>query len=169
MGPQTVVTMLCVLIFRFSNYALNVVGQISIPSASFSFPDGFGVGDASSLLTDANAYYNSSYSSVDMTSPYGNINYTCGRVVHIDKVRMVAKAAGQVASFNTSFTFSFLDTDPVSSGYGMAFTFAASPIIGPGQSRIMSDPGMCTFDVEDQSPSNRVFAVKFASSRYSSS
>ncbi|KAG0588199.1 hypothetical protein KC19_2G224400 [Ceratodon purpureus] len=90
---------------------------------------------------------------------------SCGRLLFEDKVRMKDSASGEVASFNTSFTFKisglnfYVDPDfGVVHGDGLAFTFAKN------DSLLGQDAGssLCLLkEPLNGKPSNRVFAVEF--------
>ncbi|KAG0580160.1 hypothetical protein KC19_4G152300 [Ceratodon purpureus] len=167
MYPEVVVVMVW-LVFLIPDEAL--VASQAQASSGFNYP-AFPVKDGS-ILALGNAVFNSSVQSYDMTSEqmwvpgYNVSTYSfCGRVMHKDKVRMVDKASGKVASFSTSFTFSFRSGNIYDCGHGMAFTFAATPNTSVLEATNRSTYGMCVFDYLDTRESNRVFAVKFGSQR----
>ncbi|KAG0619625.1 hypothetical protein M758_4G153000 [Ceratodon purpureus] len=163
-----VVVVMVWLVFLIPDEAL--VASQTQASSGFYHP-AFPVEDGS-ILALGNAVFNSSVQSYDMTSEqmwvpgYNVSTYSfCGRVMHKDKVRMVDKASGKVASFSTSFTFSFRSGNIYDCGHGMAFTFAATPNTSVLEATNRSTYGMCVFDYLDTRESNRVFAVKFGSQR----
>jgi len=117
----------------------------------------------------SDASYNADYASYDLNVS-GNVSskaaYTsCGRILWKDTVRM--RAGTKVASFNTSFTFTFdvldLATDPSYCGDGIAFTFVRYNNFTNVEYDQRRGGGLCLLDFHDTSPANRVFAVEFDS------
>ncbi|KAG0612357.1 hypothetical protein M758_6G021200 [Ceratodon purpureus] len=84
--------------------------------------------------------------------------HRCGRIRYKNRIRMVDRGSGRVASFNTSFTFEFQGHGK----YGLALTFVSSADLADVES---TDRwyGMCAFDAADTRPSNNAFAVTFDS------
>ncbi|KAG0582652.1 hypothetical protein KC19_3G075300 [Ceratodon purpureus] len=145
---------------------LAVLCCVEAQNTSFSFPSF--LADDGSITQVEDVSFNGSLESYDVNYNAfvtGNQEQRCGRVLYKDRVRMVDKKLARAASFNTSFTFSFLQTNPKFNicGSGMVFTFTGSSDFTATQ-KSRRGKGMCTFNPDDKDASNRVFAVKFDSS-----
>ena len=137
-------------------------GQVNTSFSFLSFP-----ADDGSVLKVEDVSYNGALESFDLNRrayATGLLDQECGRLLYKDKVRMVDRRSGRSASFNTSFTFAFLQPNVNSSscGAGMAFTFVPGTSITPAEDK-RKGKAMCAFDNTDHSESNRVLAVKFDS------
>lgn len=153
---------LLVLILVCDRYHVRVEAQ---SNTSFSFPS-FVSNDGRLWQVD-DISYNSTLGSFDMnyrSYATGLLDEECGRLLYKDRVRMVDRHSGRAASFNTSFTFAFLQQEANSTtcGAGMVFTFVGSTNITPTEYK-RRGKGMCVFDSGDTTPANSVLAVKFDS------
>ncbi|KAG0623297.1 hypothetical protein M758_3G163800 [Ceratodon purpureus] len=91
---------------------------------------------------------------------------SCGRLLYSEKVRMKDPTSGEVASFQTTFTFQMTGENSSYSdqgflpGEGMAFTFARNTtIVG-----LDGGASLCLLkEVDNGQASNRLFAVEFDS------
>lgn len=154
---------LIVLVVFASQYVF--VEAQTTSSTSFAFPS-FTTDDPRILKVD-DISYNSSLQTYDMnyrSYETGLLDQECGRILYKDRVRLLDKHSNRAASFNTSFTFSFLqqDVNSTTCGAGMVFTFVGSQNITATE-YTRRGKGMCVFDNADTASTNHVFAVKFDS------
>jgi hypothetical protein len=130
---------------------------------NFFFPT-FTSQDVAHLLQDGDTAYNQDNSSYELNvgGVSGLGGYSCSRLVYKDTVWMLDKASGTVASFSTSFTFSFTSKNLSSStcGDGLVFTFGAATNITAAE-YTLEGPEFCLIDFETQVNSSYkgVFAV----------
>ena len=88
-----------------------------------------------------------------------NGNSVCGRAVHTQKIQLVDKASGTVASFNTSFTFSFQSSTNYC-GDGMLFMFSTTPSFTLAQENTAGG-AFCILNFNN--PNSTLFAMEFDS------
>ncbi|KAG0627746.1 hypothetical protein M758_2G225100 [Ceratodon purpureus] len=152
-----IVVTVCVLGSSSSNVHVEAQNT-NFSYASFSTPERF-------LMVEDVQHYADNLSFLMNARSAALQSSSCGRLLFEDKVRMKDSASGEVASFNTAFTFKisgpniFVDPDfGVLHADGLAFTFAKN------DSLMGQDAGstLCLLKEQDNGkPSNRIFAVEF--------
>lgn len=134
-------------------------------SSDFSFPS-FTPQNKENLLQAGDTNFNQNDSSYDMNvgTWTGLQSASCSRLMYKDTVRMVDKESGTVASFSTSFTFSFTSKEPFpnSCGDGLVFTFGAAADISPTEYQLLESE-FCLIDFFHHNSTAGVFGVEFDS------